>query len=185
MDSTNDASWSTYLFDDFTVPVNHIWNVTGVEVYGEEQGVSSLTAGIHMRVTAAPHHSAAALASFDQVGPDGLVGGNISRSVTWSLTEGHYYLSVWVERDFMTAGQWNWRGRRPAQGDGAWAHNPLGGLIGILAPTPIHQVPVVNEPNPYDLCFKLDGTDTIVPEPATWLVLGLALLPLVRRRVQR
>jgi hypothetical protein len=177
---TDDASLSTYLFDDFTVPVNFIWTITMVKAYGDEGGVASTTTGTHVRIQSTPGFGAGTTyGTMDNAGAGGLSGGNLTRTGSIVLGAGHYYISVWIDRSFTNGGQWNWKQSTPVAKDSAYAHNPGGALIGT--PNVVHIHDVTGSP-PVDLAFELSGTEEVVPEPATFLAIGVGLAALAARR---
>jgi hypothetical protein len=194
---TSDNSVSTYLFDDVTVG-GPGWLINKVTILGDEGGIASGTTGMHLRFqqNASFTNPGTIGASFDVVGNSGLSNGNITfgnvNPLGLSLAAGHWWISVWVDRNFDTAGQWNWRGRRPinpvqtgasnglAGTSEAFAHNPQGGLLGTTNPGGIGGF--VSEP-PYDLVFKIEGEP--VPEPGTLLAIGAGLAALAARRLRK
>lgn len=178
---------STYAFDDVTVAGG--WNITQVVIRGQEAGVANQTVASHLRFT--QNHSFTAPGttglSFDVAGSANLAAGvltfNLPGSSGMPLAAGTWWISAWIDRPFGTGGQWFWNQTTPVRGSEGWIHNPGGGIGFGTNPVPLSNQNVPGSNGPRDLSFQI--TYTPVPEPATFLAIGLGIAALAARRIRK
>ncbi|HET6643884.1 MAG TPA: PEP-CTERM sorting domain-containing protein [Fimbriimonadales bacterium] len=175
---TDHKELSTYLFDDLNIGTP--WTINKITAFGEEGGIASATTAVTVRIQ--ENHSftnPGAIALEVRIkGNSAMQSGNAVLDIPDIVVDpGQYWISVWVDRPFDTGGQWNWRSTQPVTGSEAWAHNPGGGLLGSTDPGTIDSFSGLG---PTDLAFEIDGT--AVPEPATFVAIGLGLAALLARK---
>lgn len=175
--------FSTYLFDDINTGAG--WTISNVLIRGEEAGSNNATTAIHLRFSrnASFTNPGTIGGQVDLSGGGALVAGNITFSgLNIALASGTWYMTAWIDRPFGTGGQWFWRATTPVTGSEAMAHNPGGGGGFGGNPVPLRQLPGFDPQTPRDLSFQI--TYAPIPEPGTFLALGvgLAALAALRRR---
>ncbi|MDQ2986928.1 MAG: PEP-CTERM sorting domain-containing protein [Armatimonadota bacterium] len=185
MEFTDVPAASTYLFDDLSNAV--VWTITDVVIQGAQTGTLTLTS-FHLRFQQN--------ASFTNPGTIGLAFDtndpatynaqnlNFDLGAGMDLLPGNWFISAWVTGTFAPNNtQWNWDCTEVITGDDAWVHNPGGGL-GLIGGTNPHHIAGNSQP-PFpevDLVFSVSGT--AVPEPGTFIAIGIGLagLAIARRR---
>jgi hypothetical protein len=168
--------YSTYAYDDFEILEGHFWSLDRVTAYGESVG--SGTSAVHLLFFQDGSWSGppgSERQHFVQQGPAGSdtvveIGGAIT------LTPGHWWMSLWHSRPF-NSGEWHWQMRRPVKLSEGRVQNPGNGFGLGAQDSAVSDS--IGEP-PADFAFKIEGTDSLVPEPAPLIALALSLL--LRRR---
>lgn len=181
---TNEPTQSTYLFDDFSNGV--VWTITGVQAYFQQAPPPPLGgyAEYHLRITQNANFTSPGTIGLDfmttqastfELGNDRL---NFNLGTGMDLAPGNWFISVWVVSDFNQTGQWNWGGTEVVTGGEAIWHNPGGALIPGGVPVTVSSQGF----DPVDAVFTIEGT--AVPEPGTFIAIGIGLagLALARRR---
>ena len=179
------TAFSTLAFDDFTIAPGTTWVVSGVTVFGQEQGDPTQNIGVFLQfqMTALPNFNDATApiysGSEDTSANLNFTGQNIT------LGPGTYWITAWVQRpELSTGGQWFWSETNSGNpiGNEFYIQNPGGGLLGGLAVDATPGSVVYGQP-PADLAFTIFGQ--AVPEPSSIVLLGAGaggLLVFRRRR---
>lgn len=175
---------STYIFDNITNAAT--WTVEDVWIEGITNDPVAPVTMFHLRFSQSANftapgtiglnfstNNAATLAADKDLRFD--LGAGID------LAPGTWFISAWVVTSFGTSGQWNWKVTNTVVPGEAIAHNPGGAALGVTTPINISQAPGMNG-IPRDMQFRIEGT--IVPEPGTFIAIGLGLagLAIARRR---
>lgn len=181
-------SYSTKVFDDFTVPVGQTWTITNATIFGLEGGQPSQNQSVNLAITSAANFSAPNIGN----GGNPYLGSETNQNLLFSLgggltlTAGTYWITAWVVRpELNSGGQWFWLETTHGH-DSQWIfHNPGGGFGYGTNPIPGTDIPG-SAPH---LAFQLVGTTsfTAVPEPASWclLTMGGLALSLAGRRIRK
>jgi hypothetical protein len=174
---------STYIFDNVTNGA--VWNVEDVWIEGITQDPVNPVTMFHLRFSQNANFTAPGTIglNFSTNDPATLAADKDLRFDLGSginLAAGTWYISAWVVTSFGTSGQWNWKTTETVVGGQAIAHNPGGAALGTTEPINVSQAPGI--PNPRDVVFRIEGT--VVPEPGTFVAIGLGLagLAIARRR---
>lgn len=166
---TDMSSFSTYLHDDFVVPVGRTWDVRSFHAEGAyDSGIvvpDSYTFEILPDVSGEPACGSPVYTVTVNPGDTGLsdalgILDYCPGGVLTSLSPGRYWVSVSVTMDFATRGQWFWLSHDVPHSVGfaAVADNPGGGFgIPACSPPPGFD---------YDLAFEIGGDDTTPDEKA-------------------
>jgi hypothetical protein len=175
---------STYLFDDFSNGA--VWTINAVQAYFQQAPPPPLGgyAEYHVRITQNANFTnpgtigmefMTTQASTFELGNNRL---NFNLGAGMDLAPGNWFISVWVVGDFNQTGQWNWGGTEVVTGGEAIWHNPGQGLIPGGNPVTVSSQGF----DPADAVFTIEGT--AVPEPGTFIAIGIGLagLALARRR---
>ena len=176
------TQFSTYVFDNVTNA--DMWHIESVWVEGITQDPVG-AASYHLRFSqnanfTAPGNIGLTFTTTEAstMGADKDLIFNLQSGL--DLAPGTWYMSAWVVNNFSTSGQWAWKTTTTVVGGEAIAHNPAGGFGFGTAPVTLSGSGGVSVPS--DVQFRIEGTP--VPEPGTFVAIGLGLagLALARRR---
>jgi hypothetical protein len=117
--------------DDFTVPAGAKWKISEVDVAGSYYNGAGLAVSQHVTFYKSKGGKPGkVVAEFDNVvGTDdgfGSLAIKLPSSVT--LKEGTYWVSVQVNMDYASGGQWAWTNRTATNGSGSMWQNPGDGF---------------------------------------------------------
>ncbi|MEO7453374.1 MAG: PEP-CTERM sorting domain-containing protein, partial [Fimbriimonadales bacterium] len=174
---------STYCFDNITNAV--VWTVTQVWVEGITNDPVAPVGMFHLRFSQNANFTTPGNIglNFSTANAGTLAGDKdliFDLGAGIALAPGTWWVSAWVVTSFGTSGQWNWKTTETINPPEAIAHNPGGGALGTTEPINLSQAPGI--PGPRDLVFRISGT--AVPEPGTFIAIGIGLagLAIARRR---
>jgi hypothetical protein len=156
---TDQPDLTSQAADDFTVPVAQFWELSEVDVIGDNNSAAPMNVFIYRDLSGLPGEQV-----FAQLGIPAPGGPNYAIPITNapSLAPGTYWISVQAVAP--TNEQWFWANRGVRSGNEAAWRNPGGGFMsGCLNWGPKGNCPVGGDGS--DQLFKLQGA--VVPPPAT------------------
>ena len=175
-DFTNIPSYSTYSFDDFVVEEPG-WRVDEVFISGTDGDSAPENDGVWLTFSTTPDHNEATTVypGLQDVNEDLYF--NMTDDGGVMLEPGTYWISAWVEREFVSDGRFFWDRTTPITGSEHYIHNP-GGSWGFGTDPVTGGEWYVGYSK--DLSFRIEGT--VVPEPASAAFFVLGALAVVFRR---